>query len=60
MQMCPECGAKIKYIATSNTTVVVCESDVLEVFNKNGHKFIGYPLHKCKEDIKTDERKNIQ
>jgi len=58
MQVCPKCGAQIKYIATGYNTQVVCESVPLEVVNDNGHKFIGYPLHKCKEDIKTDERNN--
>ncbi len=55
MQLCPKCGASIKYIATGYDTQVVCESVPLEVVNDNGHKFIGYPYHKCKED-KTDEQ----
>jgi hypothetical protein len=28
------------------------------VVNDNGHRFKGFPLHKCKEDIKSDEQKN--
>jgi len=58
MQVCPKCGAKIKYIATGYTAQAVCEAEPLEVVNDNGHRFKGYPLHKCKEDIKTDERNN--
>lgn len=58
MQVCQKCGAQIKYIATGYNTQIVCESSLLEVINDNGHKFVGYPLHKCKEDIETDERNN--
>lgn len=56
MQVCPKCGAEIKYIATGYDTHAVCEVAPLEVVNDKGHRFKGYPLHKCKEDVKTDER----
>ena len=59
MQRCPKCGAEIKYIATGYTAQVVCECEPLEVVNENGHKFKGYPLHKCKEE-KTDDQKNVK
>ena len=58
MQVCPKCGAQIKYIATGYNAQVVCESVPLEVVNDKGHKFIGYPLYKCKEDQAKDERNN--
>ena len=60
VQICPKCGAQIKYIATGYDTGAMCESMPLEVINSNGHKFKGYPFHKCKEDIKASEQNNAR
>lgn len=58
MQVCPKCGAQIRYIATGYHTTEMCDSLPLEVVSKNGSKFVGYPIHQCEENKKANERNN--
>ena len=49
MQVCPKCGAEIKYIATGYGEIATCEA---------GQKFKGYPLHICKTDNNNEQKDN--
>ena len=56
MQVCPKCGAEIKYIATGYGETATCEAGQVEVVNERGHKFKGYPLHICKTDNINEQK----
>ena len=60
MQICPKCGAEIKYITTGYDITAICESSPLEVVSERGHRFSGYPLHECKEEKEADERNDAK
>lgn len=60
MQVCPECGAEVKYIATGHNAIVLCDGKPLTVVNERGHKFTGYPVHICEKAVKTDEGLNAE
>ena len=52
MQKCKNCGADIKYIATSSQDCIVCESEKLRFVTENGRLTFGYLVHVCK--MKTE------
>lgn len=56
MFVCEKCGGEVVYIATSPTVTIECDSELLEVYNKNGHKFTGYPIHKCEVDTNEQDK----
>lgn len=49
MQVCKNCGAALKYIATSHDTVIVCNSEPVTVYTESGRKVEGYTIHNCGE-----------
>lgn len=56
MQVCPKCGARIKYIATGYDEIATCEISQVEVLNERGHKFKGYPLHICRMTDNNEQK----
>ena len=58
MQICKNCGAEIKYIATDSETSAICDSEKKMFVTENGRKLYGYLIHKCKEpENKNEENK---
>lgn len=48
MQVCSNCGEKIKYIATGYNQIIVCDVEKIEIVTENGHCKQGYKKHICK------------
>lgn len=48
MQYCKVCGEKVRYIATSVLTQVMCNAEPVEAYSEAGRKLVAYTLHKCK------------
>ena len=62
MQKCKNCGADIRYIATTSQQCIACDAEKLRFVTENGRQTFGYLIHKCdkaeKENGKNEERKN--
>lgn len=54
MQKCKNCGAEIKYIATSSGVCTICNAERKPFVTENGRMIYGYLVHFCKKEIKED------
>ena len=57
MQICKNCGAAIRYIATSAGTAVMCDNEKVPFVTENGRKTFGYLIHNCKIKENKDGKK---
>ncbi len=55
MQKCKNCGAEIRYIATSSGTSAICEAERKTFVTENGRLTYGYLIHTCKESEKKED-----
>ena len=58
MQICKNCGAEIRYIATGAGTAVVCESEKVFIVTENGRKASGYLIHNCNKNEANNDKKD--
>ena len=62
MQKCKNCGAEIKYIATTSQESIACDAEKIKFVTENGRVTFGYLIHKCdkaeNENGKNEERSN--
>lgn len=49
MQVCPNCGKEVKYIATGYNEVEMCEPNKVTIVTINGHHLEGYLPHCCEK-----------
>lgn len=54
MQLCKECGAEIRYIATGAGSAIKCNAEKVLFVTENGRKTFGYLIHDCKKSEATD------
>ena len=57
MQICKNCGAAIRYIATSAGTAVICDNEKIIFVTENGRKTSGYLIHNCNKKEAKDGKK---
>ena len=47
MQVCKKCGREIRYIPVSESKVIACDSEEIEIYTETGRKTQGYRKHDC-------------
>lgn len=57
MQKCKNCGAEIKYIATTSQESIACDAEKLRFVTENGRLTFGYLVHKCKMKVEVEDGK---
>jgi hypothetical protein len=55
VQKCKNCGAAIKYIATTSQQSIACNAEKLRFVTENGRVTYGYLIHVC-EDKENESR----
>lgn len=55
MQICRNCGAEIKHIATGIGTSVVCDAEKKSFVTENGRLMFGYSIHRCEKKLETEK-----
>lgn len=55
MQKCKNCGAEIRYIATSSGACTICEAEKKPFVTENGRMIYGYLIHICKGSEKKED-----
>lgn len=55
MQVCKNCGAEIKYIATTHNKSIACDSEEITIYTMTGRKVSGYKLHQCKKEKENEK-----
>ena len=58
MQICKNCGANIKHIATGIGTSVTCDAERLSFVTENGRMINGYLIHNCNKHLEVENGKN--
>jgi len=58
MQICKNCGAEIKHIATAIGTAVACDAEKLTFVTENGRTMNGYLIHNCNKYLEAENGKN--
>lgn len=58
MQICKNCGAEIKHIATAIGTSVPCDAEKLNFITDNGRMLSGYLIHNCNKYLEAENGKN--
>ena len=54
MQICRNCGAEIKHIATGIGTSVACDAEKKSFVTENGRLMYGYLIHNCNEHLEVE------
>lgn len=57
MQKCKNCGAEIKYIATTSQESIVCDAEKLRFVTENGRVTFGYLIHNCARKAEVENGK---
>ena len=57
MQICKNCGAEIKHIATGIGTSIPCDAEKLSFITENGRIMFGYLIHNCNKNIGAENGK---
>ena len=57
MQKCKNCGAEIKYIATTSHESIACDAEKLRFVTENGRLTFGYLIHNCVKAEDKDGKK---
>ena len=58
MQLCKDCGAEIRYIATGAGSSIKCDAEKVPFVTENGRKTFGYLIHNCKKKSETENAKD--
>lgn len=57
MQKCKNCGADIRYIATTSQQCIACDAEKLRFVTENGRVCYGYLIHNCKTKTEVEDGK---
>lgn len=58
MQLCKDCGAEIRYIATGAGSAIKCDAELVPFVTENGRKTYGYLIHNCKKNTEAEDAKS--
>ena len=57
MQKCKNCGAEIKYIATTSQESIACDAEKLRFVTEHGRVSFGYLIHNCAQNAEVENGK---